>query len=134
MVKILFQAYGACVHLVMLERILMTDMASASYVQSVRGTPAASSFGHVIQGLNESGVLHLFIVYKSVLFFLPSSFEVHTVHDNDVSHIVYVILSTYLTIKSASGLVTHYCFSWHKVPLHDKRARSLQFLPIFLFW
>jgi len=109
-VTILFQAYGASVHLVMLERILMTGMASASYVQSGRGIPAASAFGYVIQVLSESGELHLFIVYKSVLFLLPSSFEVHTVYENDVSHIVYAILSTHLTIKSASGLVTHYCF------------------------
>lgn len=29
------------------------------------------------------------------------------------------------------GLVIHYCFSRHKVPLHDKRARSLQLLPNF---
>jgi len=112
----------------------MTDMASASYVQSVRGFPGASAYGYVIPVSNESGVLHLFTLYKFVFFLLPSSFEAHTMHYNNVSHIVYAILSTHLTSKSNSGLVTHYCFSWHKVPLHDKRARSLHFLPIFLFW
>jgi len=102
----LSQAYGACVHLVA-ESMFMTDMASASYVQSVRGVPAASAFGYVIPVLNESGASHLFILYKSVLFLLPSSFEAHTMHDNDVSRIVYAILSTHLTSKSASGLVRH---------------------------
>ena len=61
----------------------MTDMASASYVQSVSGVPGASAFGYVIPVLNESGVLHLFILYKSVLSLLPSSFEAHTMHYND---------------------------------------------------
>ena len=83
MITTLFQAHGACVHLVMLERILMTGMASASYVQSGRGIPAASAFGYVIQVLSGSGELHLFIVYKSVLFLLPSSFEVHTVTSSE---------------------------------------------------
>ena len=62
-------------------------------------------------------------------------------HYNDVSHIVYAILSPHLTSESASGRCpladwarNTLLLLWHKVPLHDKRAESLQFLPIFVFW
>ena len=72
----------------------MTDMASASYVSIRQGVPAASAFENAIPVLNDSCISHSFHLYKSVLFILPSSFEAHTMHYNDVSHIVYAILST----------------------------------------
>jgi hypothetical protein len=89
----------------------MTDMASASYVSISQGDSCCICFlicDPVNPVLNESCISHSFHLYKFVLFILPSSFEEHTMHYNDASHIDYAILSTHLTSESASGMCPQY--------------------------
>ena len=115
----LSQAYGGCVLLVVQEGHSWQTWPVHHMFQSVRGVPAASAFENVIPVLSESCISRSFHLYKFVLFSLPSSFEEHTMHYNDASHIVYAILSTHLTSESASGMCPQYWMGWwHTIAFH----------------
>ena len=108
----LSQAYSACVLPVVPEGYSWQTWPVHHMFQSLRGVPAASAFCYVIPVTNECCISHSFHLNKFVLFILPSSFEAHTMHYNDVPHIVYAILSTHLTSESASGMCPLYWLGW----------------------
>ena len=87
-------------------------MASASYVSITQGGSCCICFWIMWSQYEMRCILHLCNLYKFVLVVLPSSFDAHTVHYNDVSHVVYAILSTHLTSESASGMCLLCWLGW----------------------
>ena len=96
---------------------LMTDMASASYVSIAQGGSCCICFLICDPSIKRELYITLIHLYTFVLFILPSSFEAHTMHYNDVPHIVYAIFSTHQTSESASGITPFTDWAGHTLVL-----------------
>ena len=123
-------------------RVLMTNMASASHVSITQGGFLLHLLLDMWSQWKTRAVYYTYLICTR----LSCSFCLLSLKRTLCITMVYVTLFMPscpgicqanplqgCAPKTDSGLVTHYCFSWHKIPLHDKRARSLQLLPIFLF-